>query len=108
MQETAYERRSSDWSSDVCSSDLRDLVGAGQQQLVNVLDAAHAATDGERHEAALGGAAHDVEQDAPVLVACRDVATAELVGAGGIVSSAERRVGNECVSTCSSRWLAYH
>src|SRR3546814_13587379 len=25
-----------------------------------------------------------------------------------INSSAERRVGNECVSTCSSRWAPYH
>src|SRR6185437_13760365 len=34
----------------------RGLVGAGEQQLANVVDVAHAAADGERHEALLGGA----------------------------------------------------
>src|SRR3546814_9434423 len=30
-QKTAYEMRISDWSSDVCSSDLRDIVREGAQ-----------------------------------------------------------------------------
>ena len=34
----------------------RDLVGAGAQQRADVLDGAHAAADGQRHEADLGGA----------------------------------------------------
>src|SRR3546814_8351762 len=33
-QKTAYEMRISDWSSDVCSSDLRDLLGAEEVTLV--------------------------------------------------------------------------
>src|SRR3546814_10102426 len=93
--------RISDWSSDVCSSDLAlaaelfrrrahevgivhrggvdgDLVGARQQELADVLDRAHAAADRQRHEAALGGAADDIEQDAAVLMARRYVEEAEL------------------------------
>src|SRR3546814_1359996 len=33
-QKTAYEMRISDWSSDVCSSDLRDQVAVGQIALL--------------------------------------------------------------------------
>ena len=47
---------------------------------------AHAAADGERHEAALGGAAHHVENGAALLVARRDVEEAQLVGARLVVS----------------------
>ena len=65
----------------------RDLVGAGEQQRAHVLDAAHAAADGHRHEADLGGAGDDVEDDAAVLVARRDVEEAELVGAGGVIGA---------------------
>ena len=46
---------------------------------------AHAAADGERHEAALGRALDDVEDGVAVLVAGGDVEEAQLVGAGGVV-----------------------
>src|SRR3546814_3084128 len=36
-QKTAYEMRISDWSSDVCSSDLRGLVDRG----INLVEAVH-------------------------------------------------------------------
>ncbi len=55
------------------------------QQAADVLDGAHAAADGERHEAALGRALDDVEDGVAVLVAGRDVEEAQFVGAGGIV-----------------------
>src|SRR3546814_15611075 len=46
-QKTAYEMRISDWSSDVCSSDLRDLLGpvdegdgiGGQRRMVALVTA---------------------------------------------------------------------
>ena len=63
----------------------RHLVGAGQQQLADVLDGAHAAADGERHEAGLRGAAHHVEDGVAVLVAGGDVEEGELVGAGRVI-----------------------
>ncbi len=69
----------------------RDLVGAGEQQLADVLDRAHAAADRQRHEAGFGGAAHDVEQDAAVLVAGGDVEEAEFVGAGLVIGDRAAR-----------------
>ena len=63
----------------------RNLVGAGMQQLADVLGGAHAAADRERHEAARGGALDDIEDGVAVLVAGRDVEEAQLVGAGRVV-----------------------
>src|SRR3546814_7108490 len=80
-QKTAYEMRISDWSSDVCSSDLsrhRPSVLRGQPEA----DGSPHPASGERHRVGRGAA-----------VAHR---------------SEERRVGKECVSTCRSRWSPYH
>src|SRR3546814_4863720 len=78
-QKTAYEMRISDWSSDVCSSDLID------KSLPNSRNGA-----GER---GLG-----VPSIAP-RTGSRRLATHR---------SEERRVGKESVSTCRSRWSPYH
>src|SRR3546814_4077691 len=84
-QKTAYEMRISDWSSDVCSSDLIGLGPRGQpvQRAVELLrtTVAH-----ELHHS-FGGAA---------------------LQRGDVLRSEERRVGKECVSTCRSRWSPYH
>src|SRR3546814_8998841 len=87
-QKTAYEMRISDWSSDVCSSDLH-------QQLV-----AQRALDqrGDHGCCSLPAAA-----SLPSIVAMS--CAAGLVGAS---RSEERRVGKECVRTCRSRWSPYH
>src|SRR3546814_9591031 len=81
-QKTAYEMRISDWSSDVCSSDL-DPAG---------IDLGY---DRElRRAAAQDGAGPDRVSGAPAHPRpCR---------------SEERRVGKECVSTCRSRWSPYN
>src|SRR3546814_1230837 len=96
-QKTAYEMRISDWSSDVCSSDLldqRDLMFAssGKDQV------------GERllvhREESHGGA-----------ILGRHVGDSRAVGQRQSAEprrSEERRVGKECVSTCRSRWSHYH
>src|SRR3546814_4746960 len=88
-QKTAYEMRISDWSSDVCSSDL--LTCGGSNTVVPRICGAEAA--GAAGVAA-GGVAAGVS-------AC---------GAGWlrVTRSEERRVGKECVSTCRSRWSPYH
>src|SRR3546814_12586824 len=88
-QKTAYEMRISDWSSDVCSSDLR---AARQAPGVAIRLWEEAAT------ASLP--AHDppevLEADlSALLLSC-------------LVRSEERRVGKECVSPCRSRWSPYH
>src|SRR3546814_4249999 len=45
-QKTAYEMRISDWSSDVCSSDLLAARGITVTQLVEAIRAANGATGG--------------------------------------------------------------
>src|SRR3546814_4162473 len=85
-QKTAYEMRISDWSSDVCSSDLFALY----------TDDINASV--ERFEKAGG----------TPLTAPRAIPYATEKGPGNKVRSEERRVGKECVSTCRSRWSPYH
>ena len=53
---------------------LIDTLSAPRgKQRADVLDRAHAAADGERHEAGLRRAPHDVEDGAAILVARGDV-----------------------------------
>src|SRR3546814_9387206 len=86
-QKTAYEMRISDWSSDVCSSDLLCLA---------CRDARRAPGDGQRAVGAQGAADGRYCEDH--LAADREPRH----------RSEERRVGKECVSTCRSRWSPYH
>src|SRR3546814_9278233 len=98
-QKTAYEMRISDWSSDVCSSDLLILGTALALQACAATPRSPAAD-----RIFLG----------PVLTMdeARPQAEAVAVRAGRIAAvgsrSEERRVGKECVSTCRSRWSPYH
>src|SRR3546814_6710024 len=94
-QKTAYEMRISDWSSDVCSSDLLDRHGPPRpihtQLFVTFRPAfAHDMRHGRQGK-------HIVDQ-------CRTAEQALMRGQ----RSEERRVGKECVSTCGSRWSPYH
>src|SRR3546814_8061179 len=81
-QKTAYEMRISDWSSDVCSSDLGDL-------------AEPCACTGPRSRRRGAGGLPRALAGGPI-------------AAGARHRSEERRVGKECVSTCRSRWSPYH
>src|SRR3546814_12919945 len=100
--------RISDWSSDVCSSDL-------EEQLDAVLDTAERgggilsfdeadALFGKRgavkdsHDRYANQEADGLQQPAPA----RDSPPAEAS------RSEERRVGKACVSTCRSRWSPFH
>src|SRR3546814_18537977 len=102
--------RISDWSSDVCSSDLARAVERGYL----VIAARGAGLDLGRHAAnvalRLGQAAKGFGQAAlhflNLLVQFGDQVGLALVGVG--IRSEERRVGKECVSTCRSRWSPYH
>src|SRR3546814_14074518 len=64
-QKTAYEMRISDWSSDVCSSDLVGLLAANLAGLQRQVRAGNIAADRRKdtlHAAArVGGAAHDLD-----------------------------------------------
>src|SRR3546814_3322409 len=87
-QKTAYEMRISDWSSDVCSSDL--LINDVRQVVAGAAQAVRIALGADRQDDRFGG---------------DGVALRGLDAKGG---SEERRVGKECVSTCRSRWSPYH
>src|SRR3546814_2794824 len=98
-QKTAYEMRISDWSSDVCSSDLIGEIMAerAQQQSVAVEPPLGVVEDVVGLE---------VDEGAAGLV---DMLLDHRRGRAEIgVRSEERRVGKECVSTCRSRWSPYH
>src|SRR3546814_19493296 len=99
--------RMSDWSSDVCSSDLR--AGGAVAVAEHEGGAAGAAV-----RPAVGRHRMAVDQDAvaEALLGLRHQAAQRLV-VGPVVAadalrSEERRVGKECVSTCRSRWSPYH
>src|SRR3546814_7656218 len=86
-QKTAYEMRISDWSSDVCSSDLRDVlwICASMRPRRNAADHWRGAAEGHpRQHASMRPRRNAADR------------------------SEERRVGKECVSTCRSRWSPYH
>src|SRR3546814_1214198 len=79
-QKTAYEMCISDWSSDVCSSDLGRICD-----------------DRGRGGCRRGRPRRPRPRNPARLPPCRRLGRSE-----------ERRVGKECVSTCRSRWSPYH
>src|SRR3546814_10040648 len=105
-QKTAYEMRISDWSSDVCSSDL-DLVAA---IAARALDEIVAAMDADEQSSALSQLSHLLRRYAEIMTTdfgqCAIVVRDARIK--GAVRSEERRVGKECVSTCRSWWSPYH
>src|SRR3546814_7815472 len=96
-QKTAYEMRISDWSSDVCSSDLIAPVNGPEDRCVISF------TSGT--ESAPKGVLHDFCNYYAIARHQRD--RWSLTGDDRILDvrrSEERRVGKEYVSTCRSRW----
>src|SRR3546814_13617258 len=91
--------RISDWSSDVCSSDLAEfvLLAGHAHQPAHALDQEVVA--GARGIGPGLAEAGDRAVDQPRI---------DLRQAVVIERSEERRVGKECVSTCRSRWSPYH
>src|SRR3546814_15327450 len=102
----SYEMRISDWSSDVCSSDLileMDMawhelgegVGNGDDRLLEVVilhPRGAPQCTGAGHVAAMCGCFRAVIRH----------------GALRAARAEERRVGQECVGTCRSRWSPSH
>src|SRR3546814_9310208 len=82
-QKTAYEMRISDWSSDVCSSDLFVAV----------------TPTGDKMTASIVGPVCETGD-----TFARDRVIDKVESGDLAVRSEERRVGKECVSTCRSRW----
>src|SRR3546814_12279540 len=98
--------RISDWSSYVCSSDLRPPPATGPpsaQPLEGPMLAAYLQLAGAM---ILAGAT--VAAAKPVVAVLTVYVFGALRFAIDAARSEERRVGNECVSTCSSRWSPSH
>src|SRR3546814_11866416 len=99
--------RISDWSSDVCSSDLFHIFCAPAQAFTFRFITGGVQSPGTE----------PVRPEAKAYIAidpCEEIhgpgAVGEYVlfGQIGYGRSEERRVGKECVSTCRSRWSPYH
>src|SRR3546814_14624064 len=101
--------RISDWSSDVCSSDLLIDGVPGDINLLNPLDVASITVLKDASSAAIYGAraAYGV-----VLITTKKGQKGKLQvtysNNFSVARSEERRVGKECVSTCRSRWSPHH
>src|SRR3546814_2126925 len=93
-QKTAYEMRISDWSSDVCSSDLLALRPGFEKMIPQSHTYIKNYLENRDQLGGMGNALRVVVENQ----------------AGDIYDarSEERRVGKECVSTCRSRWSPYH
>src|SRR3546814_2385466 len=104
-QKTAYDMRISDWSSDVCSSDL-----GVRAHLVVEAGVLHRGADGVGEGAQHVQLALGEVDDLPEPDAKRPDRPVRAVERGGVedLRSEERRVGKGCVSTCRSRWSPYH
>src|SRR3546814_16336606 len=127
-QKTAYEMRISDWSSDVCSSDLQKPA-RNHLRLVKPGDAEHhvglaprQAVEprvGQQFDGDAGVNVYEFRQHRaqhmqaePVGRGQAEVALEMLALARALALEAERseerRVGKEGVSTCRSRWSRFH
>src|SRR3546814_2224082 len=91
-QKTAYEMRISDWSSDVCSSDL-----SVRPALLLDLATKESLRVQPREQT-------DVTEPLPTSNYWHRVAS----DIRNSLRSEERRVGKEWVSTCRSRWSPHH
>src|SRR3546814_16380795 len=93
-QKTAYEMRISDWSSDVCSSDLRGCRSATQ-------GCGRCGPEGKMVPFSAFASGYWTF-GSPKLERYNGLPAVQ------ILRSEERRVGKECVSTCRSRWSPNH
>src|SRR3546814_11885048 len=88
--------RISDWSSDVCSSDLPAQIPSDQP-------ARHGANaPGQEHLRRHVGRGKRLDRGAIAPLGIPPLPERQFL------RSEERRVGKECVSTCRSRWSPYH
>src|SRR3546814_17116891 len=97
--------RISDWSSDVCSSDLRYVSASGGGRA-----AASRMPNSRAVAGGVAGLARNFVNQGPA-EALRRFNLEGMAGAPAedvLVRSEERRVGKECVSTCRDRWSQYN
>src|SRR3546814_16468299 len=113
-QKTAYEMRISDWSSDVCSSDLDDRSTTRPFNLTCLLSQSACATvrdfvrRANHNHLSSRNACSATHFSYPVPKPAR-TAKGDDEGRCGFcrARTEERRVGKECVRTCRSQWSPY-
>src|SRR3546814_16093515 len=100
--------RISDWSSDVCSSDL-NILGVNLDEFLLRIFAAALRCDirnrsfDDFQQRLLNAFAGNIASDRGAVALARDLI--DLVARDdALLRSEERRGGKECVSTCRSRW----
>src|SRR3546814_14390057 len=99
--------RISDWSSDVCSSDLKEAIsGISVEQQRKCTKKIF--TDWIRHVARASGLLLLFEDEQWADLTSRELLEEIVESLKSIPETEERRVGKECVSTCRSRWSPYH
>src|SRR3546814_20589791 len=99
-QKTAYEMRISDWSSDVCSSDLSDKPTSLRISPLQGREGEPGLPKTKRPRKSAGACVSNIFR--PRLT------RRSALGNRRDRRSEERRVGKECVSTCRSRWTPLH
>src|SRR3546814_982023 len=106
-QKTAYYMRISDWSSDVCSSDLRRRPVEECRTHVRSAVPGHVV-----RRSCVGWVERSETHRSPDLPVMGFASLYPSYESGwrapASTRSEERRVGKECVSTCRSRWSPYH
>src|SRR3546814_18249498 len=96
--------RISDWSSDVCSSDLPILLQISSSSLVSPFFPSSTPREKSRPVLSLGS-----PEPLFLFLCVRPILHHQRPSPTPFSHrSEERRVGKECVSTCRSRWSPYH
>src|SRR3546814_16847072 len=95
--------RISDWSSDVCSSDLEAAAPRLVDEIAPRLEKQLGGPLTEQARSRLAAGMDGLKARAKTLVELAENAAFYVIER----RSEERRVGKECVSTCRSRWSPY-
>src|SRR3546814_20763913 len=95
--------RISDWSSDVCSSDLVTIFNAEPRVNYDRIMLSPVLSGEKTYEQiVIHGDGWYIDHGITLYKGHR------ITGIDRVKRSEERRVGKECVSTCRSRWSTYH
>src|SRR3546814_19122323 len=98
--------RISDWSSDVCSSDLGEMEGGCT---TFAADLGTQATCAQAVQTAIDAFGRlDVLCNIAGILRFHALPDVTPEAWNRLIRSEERRVGKECVSTCRTRWGPYH
>src|SRR3546814_14565158 len=100
--------RISDWSSDVCSSDLLSTSARAQRGLVRTFQSNLLFSEQTALENVASGALGTRSRQAFDWLLERPAQRVAIEATGREIRTEERRVGKECVSTVRLRWYAVH